>query len=86
LLISELLIDYDFLTIIALGCVIILALEDRGFVGAFLNSRPMEALGDWSYSIYLWHAPVHFASGARIRHAGRAGSQTGITNGRRSGR
>jgi peptidoglycan/LPS O-acetylase OafA/YrhL len=28
--------------------------------GRFLNSRPSVALGNWSYSIYLWHAPTQY--------------------------
>jgi peptidoglycan/LPS O-acetylase OafA/YrhL len=28
--------------------------------GRLLNSRPAVALGNWSYSIYLWHAPAHY--------------------------
>jgi peptidoglycan/LPS O-acetylase OafA/YrhL len=30
-------------------------------LGRLLNSRPALSLGNWSYSIYLWHAPVHMA-------------------------
>ena len=29
--------------------------------GRLLNSWPLVCLGDWSYSIYLWHAPTHYA-------------------------
>jgi peptidoglycan/LPS O-acetylase OafA/YrhL len=28
--------------------------------GRFLNARPAVALGNWSYSIYLWHAPTQY--------------------------
>ncbi len=27
----------------------------------FLETRPLVAIGNWSYSIYLWHAPMSFA-------------------------
>jgi len=27
----------------------------------FLDTRPLVALGNWSYSVYLWHAPMSFA-------------------------
>jgi hypothetical protein len=30
-------------------------------LGGALNSRPAIALGNWSYSIYLWHVPTHYA-------------------------
>jgi peptidoglycan/LPS O-acetylase OafA/YrhL len=36
-----------------------------------LNSAPATAVGAWSYSIYLWHAPVHYAVMAGFAAAGR---------------
>jgi peptidoglycan/LPS O-acetylase OafA/YrhL len=30
-------------------------------VGKLLESSYMRSLGDWPYSIYLWHAPAHYA-------------------------
>src|SRR4029077_14258703 len=34
--------------------------RDRERGGKLLHSRPLVALGNWSYSIYLWHAPAHY--------------------------
>ncbi len=39
-------------------------------LGWILNSPAAIALGNWSYSIYLWHAPTHYAVMALLRAAG----------------
>jgi peptidoglycan/LPS O-acetylase OafA/YrhL len=37
---------------------------------AFLDWVPFRAAGDWSYGIYMWHAPVHFGVIAAATAAG----------------
>jgi peptidoglycan/LPS O-acetylase OafA/YrhL len=51
----------DFFVIGAFVCLIYYCVDATDIVGSFLNSRSSVALGNWSYSIYLWHAPMHFA-------------------------
>jgi peptidoglycan/LPS O-acetylase OafA/YrhL len=52
----------DFLMVGAFACLIYYcANATDSLAGRLLNSGPSVALGKWSYSIYLWHAPTHFA-------------------------
>jgi peptidoglycan/LPS O-acetylase OafA/YrhL len=51
----------DFLIVMALGCFLFFCVGATGVAVRLLNSRPAVALGNWSYSIYLWHAPTHCA-------------------------
>jgi peptidoglycan/LPS O-acetylase OafA/YrhL len=44
-----------------LAMVMILCLDVKGPVAIVLNRGLLERLGDWSYSIYLWHMPLIFA-------------------------
>jgi peptidoglycan/LPS O-acetylase OafA/YrhL len=53
---------FDLFMVAGFGCLIYYSASDTDRVGRLLNSRPLVALGDWSYSIYLWHAPVHYAA------------------------
>jgi peptidoglycan/LPS O-acetylase OafA/YrhL len=48
--------------IIALFPVVILsAAYNQDFVKRFLETRPLQRLGDWSFSIYLVHMPIVYA-------------------------
>jgi peptidoglycan/LPS O-acetylase OafA/YrhL len=58
---SRLLIHQDCLLVAAAAGLILHAIGAPNIVSRILNSRPLVALGDWSYSIYLWHAPMHYA-------------------------
>ena len=43
------------------GCIIYYCANAKESVAVrLLNSRPSVAVGNWSYSIYLWHAPTHY--------------------------
>ena len=53
--------ELDCFAVAALACLICYAVNATAALGLALNSRPAVALGNWSYSIYLWHVPVHFA-------------------------
>jgi peptidoglycan/LPS O-acetylase OafA/YrhL len=51
----------DFLAVLAFGCLIYYCVNANNAFGLLLSSRPSIALGNWSYSIYLWQAPAHYA-------------------------
>ncbi len=51
----------DFFTVGAFGCLVFYGVNTTGVASRLLNSRPAVALGNWSYSIYLSHAPTHYA-------------------------
>jgi peptidoglycan/LPS O-acetylase OafA/YrhL len=51
----------DLLVVGAFGCLIYYSAGATGVFGKLINSRPLVCLGDWSYSVYLWHAPTHYA-------------------------
>src|SRR5208337_5372892 len=53
--------DLDFLIVGAIGCLIYYGVNATDALGRLLNSRPSVTLGNWSYSIYLWQAPTHYA-------------------------
>lgn len=53
--------NLDFFNVGAFGCLIYYGVNATDLFGKLLNSRPSVALGNWSYSIYLLHAPTHYA-------------------------
>jgi peptidoglycan/LPS O-acetylase OafA/YrhL len=50
----------DFFMVGAFGCLVYCCVGAADIFGRFLNSPPLVALGNWSYGIYLWHAPTHY--------------------------
>lgn len=60
--------DFDIFYFCALAAAIVLVVS--GLL-PLLDRRPFRKLGDWSYGIYLWHAPISFAimaaAGARLQ-------------------
>jgi peptidoglycan/LPS O-acetylase OafA/YrhL len=58
----------DFLMVGAFACLIYYSVDANDIFARLLNCRPSIALGNWSYSIYLWHFPVFYA--AMITFAG----------------
>jgi peptidoglycan/LPS O-acetylase OafA/YrhL len=51
----------DLFVVGAFGCLIYYSAGATDAFGKLLNSWPLVCLGDWSYSVYLWHAPTHYA-------------------------
>ena len=73
----------DLLMVGAFGCFIYYgARSTTDRVGKLLNSRPLVALGSWSYSIYLWHAPGHYAVMDGFAAAGHPVTQLGLASSR----
>ena len=54
--------------VMATGALIIAGTDNNGWAARFLSTTPMTSVGDWSYSIYLWHWP--FVSLAKILFEG----------------
>jgi peptidoglycan/LPS O-acetylase OafA/YrhL len=44
-----------------LACLVFYGANPTSFLARLLNSAPAIAVGAWSYSIFLWHAPAHYA-------------------------
>ena len=72
----------DFFIVGAFACLISYAARPTEVVGTFFNSSYMCALGDWSYSIYLWHAPAHYAIMATLAAIGYPVSKLNLANAR----
>jgi peptidoglycan/LPS O-acetylase OafA/YrhL len=73
----------DLFMVAAFGCLIhYSARNTTGRVRKLLNSRPLVALGNWSYSIYLWHAPGHYAVMAAFAAIGYPVTQLGLASSR----
>jgi peptidoglycan/LPS O-acetylase OafA/YrhL len=51
----------DFIVVYALACLMLYCANTTDALGRALDSRPAITLGNWSYSIYLWHVPTHYA-------------------------
>ena len=73
---------FDFLIVGAFGCLIYYCVNTKGAMYSLLNSRPIVALGNWSYSIYLWHAPTHYIVMALFAAIGFPVSTLGLSSAR----
>jgi peptidoglycan/LPS O-acetylase OafA/YrhL len=51
----------DFLAVCAFACLIYYSVNAMNAIHKLLDTRYLVVLGNWSYSIYLLHAPVQFA-------------------------
>jgi peptidoglycan/LPS O-acetylase OafA/YrhL len=59
-LIAGSLLRFDILIVAALASAMCWAIEGPRLVSSILNCRYALTIGDWSYGIYLWHAPIHY--------------------------
>ena len=50
----------DLLTIAVFPFIILSAAYQRGWIKRLLTTRPLQRLGDWSFSIYMVHVPIIF--------------------------
>ena len=69
--------NLDFLFVGAFPGLIYYGVTATDAFGKLLNSRPLVALGNWSYSIYLWQAPTHYAVMATFAASGSPVSDLG---------
>jgi len=72
----------DLFMVAAFGCLIYYSVSNTDRVGRLLDSAPLVALGNWSYSIYLWHAPGHYAIAAAFAAIGYPVTQLGLASSR----
>jgi peptidoglycan/LPS O-acetylase OafA/YrhL len=72
----------DFLIVGGFACLMYYGADARDALGWVLNTRPAVALGNWSYSIYLWHAPTHVAIAAAFAASGHPLSHLSKSNAR----
>ncbi len=73
---------FDVFYVVSMACVVLLGVRGSGIVRSVLDTMALKKLGDWSYGIYLWHAPVHFGIAAAIGAADYNVSQLGISQAR----
>lgn len=72
----------DFVIVGGLVCLISYSVKAKDSFGGLLNSRLSVALGNWSYSIYLWHAPMHYAVMVMFAASGYPISNLGLSSAR----
>jgi peptidoglycan/LPS O-acetylase OafA/YrhL len=72
----------DLFMVSAFGCFLYYSASDTNHVAKLLDSRPLVALGKWSYSIYLWHAPGHYAVMVAFAAIGYPVMRLGLTSSR----
>ncbi len=72
----------DFVIVAAFACLISYVVYATDVFGWLLNSRLSIALGDWSYSVYLLHAPAHYAVMAAFAASGYSIRSLDVSNAR----
>jgi peptidoglycan/LPS O-acetylase OafA/YrhL len=72
----------DFFALGAFASLIYYSVNATDVFGRLLNSRPLLALGTWSYSIYLWHAPTQYAVMAVFAASGYPVNNLGVSSAR----
>jgi peptidoglycan/LPS O-acetylase OafA/YrhL len=73
----------DVLMVGAFACLIYYCVNaPDSLLGKLLNSVPSIALGKWSYSVYLWHVPTHFAVMAALTALGHPVSTLSVLSAR----
>lgn len=69
-LVLALTVPFDAMWLPVFAAALILAVEAKGVLATALNVGPLIWLGNLSYSIYMWHAPVHIALTAVLARLG----------------
>lgn len=72
----------DFFLVVAFACLIYYAARATGPFERLLDCSPLVALGNWSYSIYLWHAPIHYSVMAAFAALGHPVADLGLSSAR----
>jgi peptidoglycan/LPS O-acetylase OafA/YrhL len=72
----------DFFVVVGFGGLLYHAAGTKDTYGRLLNSRPLVTLGNWSYSVYLWHAPTHYAVMASFAAIGLPVNHLGLLSSR----
>jgi peptidoglycan/LPS O-acetylase OafA/YrhL len=70
---------WDIATVGILACLVYYGAHTTTVLARLLSSAPAIAMGAWSYSIFLWHAPAHYAVMALFSAYGHPTETLGIT-------
>lgn len=76
------LLGFDVFFVVSMACVVLLGVGGSGTVRSLLETKPLKKLGDWSYGIYLWHAPIHFGISTAIGATGYSVGQLQVSQAR----
>lgn len=58
----------DFITVLFFPIIILSGVYGSNSMDVFLGSKPMQRIGDWSFSIYLVHQPIMFTMGTILSY------------------
>ena len=73
---------WDIATVGALAYLVYYGVNSTTLLARLLSSAPAIAMGAWSYSIFLWHAPAHYAVMAVFSAYGHPTETLDVTNAR----